>query len=339
MLTQSESQEIKTLLQDIHKFSDFELIIRQDTWGPINFESAKPDIELVLSITSALLSMPLEFLTQNIANSLKGRIPAVSQWLNEIDSFSIESGDASARRDNICNELHVQAESFQSEVMLAIPYLAWHAGDFSELAKMLDEAVQNVRSKLDESEKYFDKQKEAIDEIVEATRQAASTTGVSTFTNEFGKEVTELTKQSFWWLKATIASSVLTLGAAITFFFWPVFTDEASAWSTIRIVASKATVIAVLFTGTVWCGRIFRALKHQATIYRHRELGLRTFQAFVKATDDSNVRDAILLTTTKAIFSHVPTGLINQPTNEGRGTSFVEIGKSVASRVPSADIE
>lgn len=91
---------------------------------------------------------------------------------------------------------------------------------------------------------------------------------------------------------------------------------------------SKAAIIAVLFTGTVWCGRIYRALAHQATVNRHRALSLKTFQAFVKSTEDPLVRDSVLAAATKTVFGVVPTGLVDHTGGEESGVKFVEFGRS-----------
>ena len=115
---------------------------------------------------------------------------------------------------------------------------------------------------------------------------------------------------------------------------WPELSPSADGWETLRNTVSKITIIAVLFTGTVWCGRIYRALIHQATINRHRALSLKTFQAFVKATEDPRVQDAVLMAATKAVFGNVPTGLVEQSrSDQDPSVQFVEIGKSAAEKM------
>lgn len=121
---------------------------------------------------------------------------------------------------------------------------------------------------------------------------------------------------------------------AILFYRWPELSPSADGWETLRNTVSKITIIAVLFTGTVWCGRIYRALIHQATINRHRALSLKTFQAFVKATEDPRVQDAVLMAATKAVFGNVPTGLVEQSrSDQDPSVQFVEIGKSAAEKM------
>jgi hypothetical protein len=63
-------------------------------------------------------------------------------------------------------------------------------------------------------------------------------------------------------------------------------------------------------TATVWCGRIYKATKHQAVTNQHRANALKTFQAFVKAALDDATRDAVLLETTRSIFTIAPSGYL-----------------------------
>ena len=51
-------------------------------------------------------------------------------------------------------------------------------------------------------------------------------------------------------------------------------------------------------------------LRHQVSTNRHRALRLQTFRVFVEATEDENVKDAVLLSATQAIFASTLTGLL-----------------------------
>ena len=86
----------------------------------------------------------------------------------------------------------------------------------------------------------------------------------------------------------------------------------------------------MLFTPTVWCGQSYRALNHQTTVNRHRALSLKTFQSLVKALDNPQVRDAVLMAATRAIYANVPTSIVDRATTEESVVNFVEIGKSSA---------
>lgn len=332
MLREDHINELQEQLLTITRHSSTELVSRSQDWGPINFEKAQPDIDLALSIGRDLSDLPVEFLTENVASQIISYVPEVAQCLDEIDEFSIEGGgDPGSNRDELCDRLRQCTEQLQEVAGPAIPYLAYRRGDITENIARLEGTLDAAKTTYDDAEKWVAEKQGEVEDVVRAAREAAASVGVATFTQEFDQEAEGLTKRSKNWLRATACFGVATVGSAVGSYFWPSVSLEAGAWETLRNVVSKVTVIAVLFTSTVWCGRIYRALIHQATVNKHRALSLRTFRAFVEATEDEYVRDAVLMAATKAVFGTVPTGLVDQKSVvEEPAVNFVEFGKSAA---------
>jgi hypothetical protein len=84
---------------------------------------------------------------------------------------------------------------------------------------------------------------------------------------------------------------------SLVFLALPIFDfySPVSAGQTIQYTSSKIVVLSVLSFGVVWSSRNFRAAKHNEVLSKHREDALGLFRAFVEATDDSRIKDAILL--------------------------------------------
>ena len=325
-------------LSKITRYKDKELISRVE-WGAINFQTASEDIEIVFSIATDLSEMPLQFLTDNVVTKIFSQIPSVVKPLSYIDNFDL-SKEPGTRRDAIAKLLKSAAEQLNELASPYIPYLAYRRGDVSENIAALSSAKDQVEDLLDKTKITIKDKAEQIDDIISAARDAAASVGVATFTQEFDTEVTNLKKRSGKWLYATAGFAILTILAALLFYYWPVVSPDTGAWETLRIVVSKSAIIAVLFTGTVWCGRIYRALIHQATINRHRALSLKTFQAFVAATNDDRIKDTVLMAATRTVFGRVPTGLVN---DNGAGheaeVNFVEIGRPSTDKFVEAAVD
>ena len=99
----------------------------------------------------------------------------------------------------------------------------------------------------------------------------------------------------------------------------------------------RIVILGLLFTGTIWCGRMYKTNKHQESINKHRANALQTFQAFVEATIDPAVRDAVLMETTRSIFTITPSGYLGEPDNRSEtGSKVVEVIK-VASKAATED--
>lgn len=330
MATKDLVTALRKELESVLKYVDIELINRSE-WGEINFESAHADIEDALSISSDLNGMPLEHLTDGIANNIQASIPAMAQALQQINEFSLASGGTpSENRDNICIALHKAVDKFRHSACSWIPYLMYKKGDVGESIAKLEQAIDKSQSLYDEAKAWVDEKKAEIEKIESAARTAAASAGVGTFTEEFNGEAEKLQSQSKYWLISSSVIAAATILAAYLSYYWPEVGSDADLSETLRNMASKAAVVVVLFTGAVWCGRIYRALVHQAAVNRHRALSLKTFQAFVEATDDKYVKDAVLMAATNTVFSNVPTGLVEERNNQDSGVNFVEFGRSAA---------
>lgn len=335
MANQNNVNEFRAELSNVTKYRDKELISRPE-WGAIGFQKASEDIEKVLSIATDLSELPLHHLTYNAIINIGNCLPRVADQLEMIEKFDL-TGDASSIRDQITQTLHDAAEQLVNKATPYIPYLAYKRGDISENIAALNSAVTEAEERLDATKTTIEGKVHEIDGIISAARDAAASVGVATFTQEFDTEASDLKDRSKKWLWATAAFAGLTIGAAILFYDWPAVSPSADAWETLRNVVSKGAVIAVLFTGTVWCGRIYRALIHQSTINRHRALSLKTFQAFVAATNDDRIKDSVLMAATRTIFGRVPTGLVNESgAGEESAVNFVEIGRSSSEKVVDA---
>lgn len=103
----------------------------------------------------------------------------------------------------------------------------------------------------------------------------------------------------------------------------------------VQKLSTKLFILALLITATVWCGRNYKALRHLATINRHRSLSIRTLQAFAHAATDNQAKDAVLMEATRAVFGNVPTGFIDGGGSDG-DLKVVEIARSVIPRSPSS---
>ena len=328
-------QQLEEQLETINEYKDTELISRRDDWGPITFEIATQDIELARSIAGDLSTMPLTDLTDQAAQDIIAHIPGVSSSLQQIDEFTLE-GNAERNRDSIAANLKDVVAGLHTAASQWISYLAYKRGEFSANIKRIEESVTEAKRQLEEAENYAATKRKEVDKIVNLAREASASAGVATFTSEFDSEAKKLAGSSQWWLWAVGGLAFLTLASAIVLFFWPPFPEYANSWTTLRHVVAKVSVIAILFTGTIWCGRIYRALRHQRSINRHRALSLKTFQAFVQATDDPATRDAVLMAATKSIFANVPTGFVEErAANQDASVSVLEIGKSAGKAVPT----
>ncbi|MDE2964696.1 MAG: hypothetical protein OXU26_12345 [Acidobacteriota bacterium] len=324
MGNREEADLVVVALREILHYQDKNLI-GPNTWGATNFPNACRDIERVFSVAAELLELPVEYLPEESIHKILPSISMIRNCLTIMENHSL-SGDVDRKRKAIESDVHKAAEILYKEACTYIPYLAYRHGDENNGIAVL----KTAKGKAESSLLVIENKKKEMDAIISAAKNAAADMTVNTFTHEFDSEAGALKRQSVKWLLATVVFAILTILAAV--WYWPTVSSNEGTLELLRNIIGKSVVIAVLFTGTVWCGRIYRALMHQSTTNRHRALSLKTFQAFVAATNDDRVKDSVLMAAARTIFGRATTGLVSEtgPEREPE-VNYVEIGR------PSSD--
>jgi hypothetical protein len=173
--------------------------------------------------------------------------------------------------------------------------------------------------------------------VSEAARTAAASAGAAVFARQFQNEATSQNTSAGKWLAATAFLAIATLTTAVFFFIWQ--QPAAGVVEAIQRSSSRILIVGILFAATVWCGRIYRALSHQAAVNQHRGVAISTLQAFVQAAVDDRTKDAVLLEATRTVFGRATTGLVSGEADPApsQGVQFVEIGKAVAQTTRPTD--
>ncbi len=285
-------------------------IIRRGSWGTITFESAENDLERIFSVLSHLKLLPLEGLTDRALTQITQSLQDVVKSLNAINGFTIEQANPTQVRDQLVAQLGKSSDSFYEAATPWIPFLAYQKGDVAKNIEELTQSVSNASKLISDAKNDITTKKSEIDEIITQAREASAAAGAAVFTKDFDQEAIDQKTAAFRWLIATGVLGFLTLVAAIAT-WWIGLTTDLEGFNLLQAFGGKIAILVVFFTATLWCGRVYRALMHQATLNRHRALGLQTFQAFSAAASDDASKDAVLLETTRSIFNAGSTGYLD----------------------------
>ena len=145
----------------------------------------------------------------------------------------------------------------------------------------------------------------------------------------FNTESTEHERQSKNWLKWTVGVLIAIVFAAIILIFLFPDTTSSSA-EIIQFSVTKVIILSAMFYGLSICNRNYKAHKHNATLNKHRQNALSTFETFAKAAGtDAQTKSAVLIEATHTIFSNQQTGYLNSEKDRESSNKIVEIIKSV----------
>jgi hypothetical protein len=281
--------------------------------------------------------LPVELLPEDQTKKIISILPEIIKGLTEIKNFTIETANPINVRDELIENLKKQSNNLYSTAHIYIPYLAYQKGEVQKNINELNESVAKATKLIDQTKISIEEKGNEIDDIIAAARDASASVGVAHFTVDFTNEYDNLEKSAQKWLAATVSIALLTIISAFLISFVMPLTSDATTAQIVQLLTSKAIILGLLFTATIWSGRLYKATKHQAAINKHRANALKTFQAFTKAASDESSRDAVLMETTKSIFAIAPSGYLENEMSSDSGLKIVEVIKHATQATAAAN--
>jgi len=325
----ADTVALRATLESIHEIPIKRLVSRT-SWGEIDFSKATQDLESIYEIATILRDLPLERLPQEAAHQIDQALKNCLNWIKKNDAFSLSTeGNPSSTRDTIVQHIAQVQQELYKNAHQWIPFLAYLKGDIPKQLEVIVSSVDKAKDHIGGLEDFLADKKKEVDDIVQATREASAEAGVGHFTEDFAKDAVEREQDAKQWLRASVVAASATAIASIVFFF--VKLPEGTA-GIVQMTTSKLVLLGLLIAITTWCAGNYKANKHQSTVSRHKAHSLKTFRAFVSATDDESVKDAVLLETTRAIFSHSSSGYVASESHSDQTSKIFEIFKSSTDR-------
>lgn len=307
-----------------------ESLISRPEWGAINFEGSRKSIENSIYMAKQLLILPIDLIPRDKARDIEAKANALNKVFDKLRGFSVEDvPNPSQTRNDINVSVTAAAEAFYESVHIYIPYLAYQNGEVKENISKITGYLQDAKDNVVSCSEFVEGRKSQIDKVLDAAREASASVGVAHFTADFAEEAKGLDVAAKKWLWATIGLSVFTSASAV--FFILSNPSLNSIAESVNYVSSRIILLGFLIGSTLWCGNIYKAVKHQSVVNRFKSNSLRTFQAFVNASDDPDVSNAVLLESARAIFAEGATGYISgKQVSVDQGARIVEVVRSSA---------
>lgn len=332
MATKDITEALRNSLERYAGFDTNRLVSRPD-WGTINFEGARFDIDRLFSMIDYLKVLPIQYLPDSVASSTTEYFKRAYDVFDRVDKFNLAGSDPAQRSSQLVYEIHSQVEQITQSVAEWIPFLAYQNGDVARNIESLNAAVKKAEQITETAKVDIQNKSREIEDITKKAREAAASAGVAVFTEDFANEAKALSKVAIIWLVATSVFAITAFVISALSYF----VDYAGLPREVLLAkwVSKAFCLSILITATMWCGKMYKSVRHMAIVNKHRAHSLRTFQAFTAASNDVQTRDAVLMETTKAIFARGSTGLINETTSSESDSNIIQIaGKAIESASP-----
>ena len=329
MLTEAQKIEISNNIKDFFEFKD-DYIFNRPILGELNFEILRNDYDVIYKILNKFKNKNYILIFPNQSIDLSKRLRSLLEVMAIIKGFRLSEGNKANERADLINRFTDQVYNISVVIGPILAYL-----DVVDPSPNENERVEKLIIDLEsyalEKRKEADKVYKALSDTLSAAKDSSAIIGSLPFSELFKSKENYYKSAASKWLLATVGFTILTIIFAIISFIYLLNYPlaDSSTLAIYNVLSSKLILFAVLIGGTIWSGRIYKALKHQEAVNSHRATAIQTFQSFISATEDEGTKQAVLLETTRAIFAHTDTGMIPNSEAGGSDTKIIELLKSV----------
>lgn len=294
-----------------------------------NFSRKGRDLYSILEWRDLLLEVPLENLPLETLTHLATVADRIQAALCACRDFRLTNASqgwddpyrAATEQINRAAELLREDSVGRLGTALTIPLAksvqSLTGNALAQLKKFEDAAEQNVARTTQASQR-------AESLLVQLEERTQSMT-VAEQAKVFSERADAHERGSTKWLIAAgaMATAGLLLGVVIAFprLVGLEYPQGSDVWPA---TAGRVLLFSILLAGALWCGRVYRAHRHNEEVNRHRANALSTFQLFADAADPET-RAYILRQATGAIFAPQPTAFIQSDGESTPGMQVVEI--------------
>jgi len=330
MSKEAKIEELKTALATALDFYKRDLEQRSE-WGEITFTDAQNDLKRSKQMLDELNILPVDQLPEDVLTQIIGQVNAFTTAIGGIDSYTIKQANPEVQSKSLMTTLKAKADSMYKIITPHIPYLAYMRGDVASNIQKLSETLSQASNIVEKTKDDMDDKKEQVDQILSDVKAESAKVGVAGFTDEFNSESVKLNTEANKWLKYTSGFACTSLLFAIAGLAMSLCFPATDSTQVLQISISKLLIISILATATLWCGKVYKALKHQSSNQRHRALGLMSLKSLINAAHEPQVKDAVLLEVTKSIYGQTSTGYIQEKQADSNSGSVkvVEVVKNI----------
>jgi hypothetical protein len=303
-------QALSSLLEVLKWFkeADAEKLKRSDL-GPLSFDAFSETVTRTLDLYRSLIDCDLTNVSHAKLSEITSAGNAAKSILENIQVFEITQQNPSGERQSIIQRLVDQWEVDFAAVTPVLAYATKSSADFQRLER----EARGALSELNTSKGTFKEQtNEILGQMGTAlglVQDAAKKAGVSKHTVHFKEEASTAKKVALAWLSVAVFLAVAIV-CYVIFHVEPTLARlvNPTAIELVKESLPRLLVVFVLSFGMIWAAKNVSASTHNFVVNRHRQNALASFETFVEGASGKEVKDAVLIQATSAVFSPQDTG-------------------------------
>lgn len=330
MQNQQYLDKFKENLTKIAELNPKDLIRREELGTQMNFADAEDDFEQAINLFKKLNDIDTSLLPNEKLNNLNTQMNEFLSAIESIKTFSTIQGIQ--ERDSRINKIKGSNYNTWYNAIAPVVSFCTKAGtDYEALQRKARESVENLSTELVKAAEERAKAQEAIQETLAAVKKAAAEVGVTQHTTNFKDAADDFAKGKALWAKIIIGLLIaIIIYSFIAFWGCPIEMKEPYFYVFLQAALPRFTGLIALFYALFVATSNYKAQAHNYIVNKNKQNALSTFETFVKASDNDEIKNAVLLQTTKAIFSNTQSGYLKNESMGDEGSQIIEIVKDVS---------
>ena len=320
-------EQIKTKLETLSEFQIEDLVRENDLGSQLSFKDAEPTILRTIELFNRTKTVNLEDVPYSLLNNFNSQLDNAIQRFTQFRDFNANQNNPVNQRNNLVNQFEGQFDTYYQHTLPILTVGLLSGNDLSVQQAKLEQLTSELEKKTKETEEKGAEYLKQLEETLKSAEEAAAKVGVSRHSQIFKTESTEHEEQAKTWLKWTVGVLIAIVIVSAVFIF--LFPDSTNV-EIIQFSITKIVILSALFYGLSICNRNYKAHRHNATLNKHRQNALSTFETFAKAAGtDNQTKNAVLIEATHTIFSNQQTGYLSSERDNDSSNKIVEIIKNV----------
>jgi hypothetical protein len=311
-------KDFKNFLDETIQMKLRENIVRKSGNFSVDFSEIRKEIDFIYDLKNKFENIEDFLLPDSFFERLKSDTNQLINAINQISSFNFASSNPAAERDGIINNFKNCFYNFFYKISPLLPYI--------ELLNIENRINSLDISKIEEAKADFENIAKNLNQGLNHVMDLMKEAGVAKHSKNFDREANDRRDDAKLWLKTTIFFALASLTSP---FYLPSILHWAIGNNDLQLLSSKIVIIAMLISAALWCGRVYKANKHQETLSRHKEIALSTFKTFVDGTEDPAIRNAVLMEASRAIFATPTSGYVATADQASNEMTILEMVKNI----------
>jgi len=328
--------EIKDLFTEINNIDPGSLIREEELGKSLSFSDFFEDFTRIINFFKKLTYLDISTLPTTQLTLLKADISAFLNQIENIKAFKVDVNNAMPERDAVANALISQYQYYFDQLSPIITYCEKEGTDYQALQIEVNKIVEDINIKSKKISDDFDSKMLELNNTLEAARKAAHEVGITQHTVNFEEASKKYKSLSKYWLYSIIFTGFIIIIFSLYIFNLPIKIEANDPYASYRFIQAAVARFTALFTIVIllfWEVRNYNAAQHNYTINQNKQNALSTFETFVSAARDEETKNAVLMQTTKAIFSNLPSGYLKNDSGDDGSSQIIEIARGLGSKV------